>query len=85
MICTVFSMALDYDTWNPAIDPRLPYHFSVDALEDRWRNRRALQEYANLPQRDDIPLLAFVSRLDWQKGLDITGPGHSHVNEWLCR
>lgn len=64
---------LDYDTWNPATDPRLPYHFSVDALENRRRNRRVLQEYANLPQRENIPLVAFVSRLDWQKGLDITG------------
>lgn len=64
---------LDYDTWNPAIDPRLPYHFSIDAMENRRRNRRALQEYANLPQRDGIPLVAFISRLDWQKGLDITG------------
>ncbi|MDX1414462.1 MAG: glycogen synthase [Candidatus Promineifilaceae bacterium] len=64
---------LDYDEWNPATDPRLPYHFTVDAKEDRRRNRRALQEYANLPQRDNIPLVAFVSRLDWQKGLDIMG------------
>ena len=64
---------LDYDTWNPATDPRLPNQFSLDALEDRRRNRRVLQQYANLPQKDNIPLVAFVSRLDWQKGLDITG------------
>ena len=24
-------------------------------------------------QRDDVPLVAMVTRLDWQKGLDITG------------
>ncbi len=64
---------LDYDSWNPATDPRLPNHFSVDDMANRRRNRRALQEYANLPQRDNIPLVSFISRLDWQKGLDITG------------
>jgi starch synthase len=26
-----------------------------------------------LPQRDDVPLVAMVTRLDWQKGLDTTG------------
>jgi starch synthase len=64
---------LDYDTWNPATDSRLPFHFSVDDMNERLQNRRALQAYANLPQRDDVPLLAMVSRLDWQKGLDIMG------------
>jgi starch synthase len=36
-------------------------------------NRRALQERVGLPRRDGIPLVGMVSRLDWQKGLDITG------------
>ena len=36
-------------------------------------NKRALKERAGLPQRDDVPLVAMVSRLDWQKGLDIMG------------
>lgn len=64
---------LDYDSWNPASDSRLPYHFSADDLGERWKNRRALQAYVNLPQRDDVPLVAMISRLDWQKGLDIMG------------
>lgn len=64
---------LDYDSWDPAADPRLPYHFSTNGMDERLKNRRALQQYANLPQRDDIPLVAMVSRLDWQKGLDIMG------------
>ncbi len=64
---------LDVDDWNPADDPRLEFHFDADNLEGRLKNRRALQARANLPQREDIPLVAMVSRLDWQKGLDITG------------
>lgn len=65
---------IDYDTWNPATDPNVPAHFTVDSLDERVGNRRALQERVGLPQRDDIPLVAMVSRLTWQKGLDLMGP-----------
>jgi starch synthase len=64
---------LDYDEWNPATDPRLASHFDGHNLAGRAHNKRALQARANLPQRDDIPLVALISRLDWQKGMDITG------------
>jgi starch synthase len=64
---------LDYDEWNPAQDERLPHHFTADTLEERIKMRHALQDYVGLPRRDNIPLVALVSRLDWQKGLDITG------------
>jgi len=64
---------IDYEEWNPATDGRLagPYH--ADQLEARIHNRHALQARANLPQKDEIPLVALISRLTWQKGLDITG------------
>jgi len=64
---------LDYDEWNPATDGRLAHPFDIDHIEERINNRRALQARASLPQIDDIPLVAMISRLDWQKGLDITG------------
>lgn len=64
---------LDDDAWNPAADKRLAANYSVDEMDGRLLNRRVLQERSNLPVRDDIPIVAMVSRLDWQKGLDITG------------
>ncbi len=64
---------LDYKEWDPATDKRLAANFSVDEMNGRLQNRRVLQERSNLPVRDDIPLVAMISRLDWQKGLDITG------------
>ncbi len=66
---------LDYAVWNPAADSRLVKTFDVSVLDERIHNKRALQERerAGLPQRDDVPLVAIVSRLDWQKGLDILG------------
>jgi starch synthase len=64
---------LDYEVWDPAADRHLAANFDADRLELRAANKRALQERAGLPQRPDVPLAAMVTRLDGQKGLDITG------------
>ena len=64
---------LDYEVWNPATDRHLAAPFEAGTLERRLLNKRALQARAGLPVRDDVPLVAMVTRLDWQKGLDITG------------
>ncbi|MFQ5398258.1 MAG: glycogen synthase [Anaerolineae bacterium] len=64
---------LDNEVWNPETDQRLPYQFSARSMDQRNQNRHALQAKAGLPQRDDVPLVAMVTRLAWQKGLDITG------------
>jgi starch synthase len=64
---------LDYDVWDPSRDPHLAAQFDADAPGRRPANKRALQARLHLPQRDDVPLVAMVSRLDQQKGLDIVG------------
>lgn len=64
---------IDYEEWNPANDARLATAFDVDNLGERAGNRRALQARLGLPASEDEPLVAMISRLDWQKGLDITG------------
>lgn len=65
---------LDYDLWNPSTDPRLPHGFDESRLGSRIHSKRALQKQAGFPIRDDIPLLAMVSRLDWQKGVELLEP-----------
>ncbi len=64
---------LDGEVFNPSIDRDLSRTFDADSLPCRGENKRALQARLGLPQRADVPLLAMVSRLDRQKGLDITG------------
>lgn len=64
---------LDTDDWNPATDARIATNYTAETLDQRIHNKRALQAMANLPQNDNIPLIAMVSRLDWQKGMDIMG------------
>lgn len=64
---------LDCELWNPATDRHLTANFDAESLPRRLANKRALQARAGLPQRDDVPLVAMVTRLDQQKGLNITG------------
>jgi starch synthase len=64
---------LDYEVWNPAADRHLPAPFDAETLDRRVANKHALQTRAGLDQRDDLPLVAMITRLDNQKGLDITG------------
>ena len=64
---------IDEVEWNPATDKRLPAHFSAENLTNRLKVRHALQDYVGLPHRDDVPLVALISRLDWQKGIDLMG------------
>jgi starch synthase len=63
---------LDYDVWNPATDRHLAAPFDAGSLAARAANKRALQQRLGLPE-SDVPLVAMVSRLDAQKGVDITG------------
>src|SRR5262249_16712320 len=64
---------LDFEVWDPATDRHLAVTFDATTLERRTANKRVLQARAGLALRDDIPLVGMVTRLDGQKGLDITG------------
>lgn len=62
---------IDVDVWNPATDPLLPAHFDADRLKGRAACRRALQEQMRLDADPDALIVGVVSRLTWQKGLDL--------------
>ncbi len=62
---------IDTTLWNPAADPHLEQAYSARRLEGKAANKAALQAQIGLEQRTDLPLLAVVSRLTEQKGLDL--------------
>jgi starch synthase len=62
---------IDTAVWDPATDPNIASRFSPDSLEDRSANKAALQQRLGLDVRSDAFLLGVVSRLSWQKGLDL--------------
>ncbi len=57
-------------TWNPACDGLIEKTYSAASLSRRKANRRAVEERFGLDS-DDSMLLAVVSRLTWQKGMDM--------------
>jgi starch synthase len=62
---------IDYDEYNPAIDPCLERNYDSTTIERRADNKLALQRKSGLPQNSDIPLFGMVSRLEEQKGIDL--------------
>lgn len=62
---------IDTQVWNPARDPEIPAHFDAEDLAGKLTCRRALREECGLAKRDDVCLLALVSRLTEQKGIDL--------------
>jgi starch synthase len=62
---------IDTETWNPATDAHLcaPYDFSCIAR--KALNKEALRRELGLAPDPDAPLLAMVSRLTHQKGVDL--------------
>lgn len=61
---------IDADEWNPTTDPAIAARFSARALAKRLANKRALEREFML-EKDDGPLFIVVSRLTWQKGMDV--------------
>ena len=56
--------------WNPATDDALAQTYDIRSLGRRVANKRAIELRFNL-QEDDGLLYCVVSRLTWQKGLDV--------------
>ena len=62
---------IDLDEWNPAADPHLPHNYDSGNLAGKAANKLALQQELELQPIADAPLLGVVSRLTYQKGLDL--------------
>jgi starch synthase len=65
---------IDSDEWNPAADRFLPHPYSATDLTGKRAAKRALLELYGLPSDEAAmtrPLIAMVSRMTEQKGLDL--------------
>ena len=61
---------IDPADWNPATDTHIPAPFTVSSIARRTANKRALEAEFGL-EPGDGPLFIVVSRLTWQKGMDV--------------
>ncbi len=61
----------DDTRWSPEVDPYIPARYSAERLSGKARDKAALQRRTGLPVDAATPLLGVVSRLDFQKGIDL--------------
>jgi starch synthase len=61
---------VDYDVWNPEVDPYIPVRYSADEIERKYANKDALRERFLL-RKTWSPVVAFVGRVDEQKGMHL--------------
>ncbi|MDQ3010124.1 MAG: glycogen synthase [Acidobacteriota bacterium] len=62
---------VDYNEWNPETDPHLAAHYSPDNLDGKLACKRDLLEKYHLPVDLEKPVVAVVTRLTSQKGIDL--------------
>ena len=66
---------IDAEDWNPAKDRRLPARYTAKNLSGKKVCKQALQNRFHLKERPDVPLFGVLSRLAYQKGLDVFAAG----------
>ncbi|WP_078544362.1 glycogen synthase GlgA [Litchfieldia alkalitelluris] len=62
---------IDDDDYNPSLDKYIEFNYDSTNLSGKFENKKALQKYFGLPQKEDVPIIAVVSRLTSQKGFDL--------------
>ena len=73
---------IDSAVWNPATDPELAAQFSPRSPARRLANKRALETEFGLSsdaQSLGGPLFIVISRLTWQKGIDVLLEALDHL------
>jgi starch synthase len=65
---------IDYEVWNPEIDRYIPHQYTPDDLTGKTKNKKALRERLLL-RDDDKPIVAYIGRLDQQKGMHLVHHG----------
>lgn len=69
---------IDVEAWNPAGDPHITRRYSARTLNFRAENRGAVEEHFHL-EPDSGLIVSVVSRLTWQKGMDVLGSVLDHL------
>ncbi len=62
---------IDTDYYNPVTDTELFANYSSDDLSGKAVNKKELQKLVGLEEKEDIPVVAIISRLTGHKGIDI--------------
>ncbi|MBR1659192.1 MAG: glycogen/starch synthase, partial [Oscillospiraceae bacterium] len=73
---------IDTNEFNPATDPRIPYHFDAEHPEKKIKDKAKLIAELGLETSVDTPIIAMVTRMTRQKGFDLVLQG---LDELMAR
>ncbi len=62
---------VDYEEWNPGTDPLIPHNYTASKMAGKKKNKLALMDELELDSSDDMPLVGMVTRLTYQKGIEL--------------
>jgi starch synthase len=62
---------IDDSFYNPKTDSDIAVQYDAESISLKQKNKYALQRYFGLPEKAEAPLIAMVTRLTKQKGLDL--------------
>jgi starch synthase len=62
---------LDYNFWNPETDDYLPKPYSAKEMSGKAASQKLLRDRLKLTDAPDRPIVAFIGRLDDQKGVHL--------------
>ena len=62
---------IDYDEFNPETDRFINTKYGVNSIQNKVKNKKALQQELGLTVDENIPMFGMVTRLTYQKGIDL--------------
>ncbi|MDX1556062.1 MAG: glycogen synthase, partial [Xanthomonadales bacterium] len=62
---------VDHGEWDPETDTLIPHNYSVRKLAGKKKNKRSLMWELDLDYSTDMPLVGMVTRLTYQKGIEL--------------
>lgn len=69
-LCGILN-GVDYSHWNPATDPHLPKPYDAAQPSPKRLSTEALCQHLALPDNIETTIVGVVSRILWQKGIDV--------------
>jgi starch synthase len=62
---------IDFREWNPRKDDLIPFAYDARSISGKKNNKLALMEELELDSSNDTPLIGMVTRLTYQKGIEL--------------
>ena len=62
---------IDYEKYNPKTDKNIYVNYDIDTLQEKIKNKIALQKEKWLNIDENVPMVCMITRLTEQKGIDL--------------